>query len=115
MTIEEVSKQCGIQAEELKQYEEKGFLRYKKRKNNVSDYQSADIQQIELIHFLLGIGMEDKVLVNFLKLPDRGEEHKQERMRILRKCRFQLLDEIHGKQQSLDRLDYLIHEIKKNK
>lgn len=38
---------------------------------------------------------------------------KEEQIRILRKSRSQLLDEIHSKQQLLDQLDYMIHEIKK--
>lgn len=38
---------------------------------------------------------------------------KEEQIRILRKRRAQLLDEIHGKQQLLDQLDYMIHEMKK--
>lgn len=39
---------------------------------------------------------------------------KEDQIRILRKNRLQLLDEIHSKQQLLDQLDYMIHEIKKN-
>lgn len=39
---------------------------------------------------------------------------KEDQIRILRKSRLQLLDEIHSKQQLLDQLDYMIHEIKKN-
>ena len=35
---------------------------------------------------------------------------KEDQIRILRKSRLQLLDEIHSKQQ----LDYMIHEIKKD-
>lgn len=39
---------------------------------------------------------------------------KDDQIRILRKNRLQLLDEIHSKQQLLDQLDYMIHEIKKD-
>lgn len=39
---------------------------------------------------------------------------KEDQIRILRKSRLQLLDEIHSKQQLLDQLDYMIHEIKKD-
>lgn len=38
---------------------------------------------------------------------------KEEKIRILRKNRAQLLDEIHGKQQLLDQLDYMLYEMKK--
>lgn len=40
---------------------------------------------------------------------------KEEKLRILKKQRFELLDEIHAKQQALDRLDYKIHKMKKEK
>ncbi|NBH85113.1 hypothetical protein D7X88_17350 [bacterium C-53] len=39
---------------------------------------------------------------------------KEDQIRILRKSRLQLLNEIHSKQQLLDQLDYMIHEIKKD-
>lgn len=38
---------------------------------------------------------------------------KEERIRILRKNRAQLLEEIHGKQQLLDQLDYMLYELKR--
>lgn len=38
---------------------------------------------------------------------------KEEQIRILRKNRAQLLDEIHNRQQLLDQLDYIFYEIKK--
>ena len=38
---------------------------------------------------------------------------KEEQIRIIRKSRAELLDEIHSKQQLLDQLDYMIHEIRK--
>lgn len=37
---------------------------------------------------------------------------KEEQIRIIRKNRAQLLDEIHGKQQLLDRLDYMLYQMK---
>lgn len=47
------------------------------------------------------------------KLIKEDGKTKEERIRILRKYRAQLLDEIHGKQQLLDQLDYMLYEIKK--
>ena len=38
---------------------------------------------------------------------------KEEKIRILRKNRAQLLEEIHGKQQLLDQLDYMLYEMRK--
>lgn len=43
----------------------------------------------------------------------KRENIKEEQIRILRKNRAQLLDEIHEKQQQLDQLDYMLYEIRK--
>lgn len=40
---------------------------------------------------------------------------KEEQIRILRKGRAQLLEEIHVKQQQLDQIDYMLHKIKINR
>ena len=44
-----------------------------------------------------------------------GCDDKEVQIRMLRKCRYQLLDEIHGKQQSLDEIDYIICKMKEQK
>ncbi len=41
-----------------------------------------------------------------------GCEDQGMQIRMLRKHRYQLLEEIHGKQQSLDAVDYMICKIK---
>lgn len=46
-------------------------------------------------------------------LKELDEKTKEEKIRTLRKKRAQLLEEIHAMQQLLDRLDYMIYEIKK--
>lgn len=48
------------------------------------------------------------------KLLNEKEKTKEEQIRIIRKERGRLLEEIHGKQQLLDRLDYMLHEMKKD-
>lgn len=42
-------------------------------------------------------------------------DDKEIQIRMLRKCRCQLLDEIHKKQQSLDEIDYIICKMKERK
>ncbi len=44
-----------------------------------------------------------------------NEKTKEEQIRNIRKNRAQLLDEIHEKQQQLDRLDYMLYQIKGGK
>lgn len=39
-------------------------------------------------------------------------EDRERQIQMLRKCRYRLLDEIHGKQQALDKIDYMISKMK---
>ena len=48
------------------------------------------------------------------KLLKEKEKTKEEKIRIIRKERGLLLEEIHGKQQLLDQLDYMLHELQKD-
>ena len=41
-----------------------------------------------------------------------GCEEREMQIRMLRKYRYQLLEQIHGKQQSLDAIDYMLCKIK---
>ena len=43
-----------------------------------------------------------------------NNKDEKEQMRMLRKYRFRLLDDIHSKQQSLDTIDYIIGRMKKH-
>ena len=52
-------------------------------------------------------------LEEITKLVKENGKTKEDQIRILRKSRAQLLDEIHSKQQLLDQLDYMIHEVRK--
>ena len=46
------------------------------------------------------------------RLLHEKEKTKDEQIRILRKERCRLLQEIHDKQQHLDRLDYMLHKLR---
>ena len=64
--------------------------------------------------FLLKIGMGAKEIEKLASLPDDSPDALAEQVRILRKYRCKLLDELHQRQQSLDKLDFIINEIKVN-
>lgn len=48
------------------------------------------------------------------KLVNEKGNTKEEQIRMLRKIRSQLLEAIHGKQQLLDQIDYMIYKIKED-
>ncbi len=114
MTINEASTHFNISVNKLKSYEENGLFSHRKLTDGTFDYTETDIRRIGLIHSLLKSGMDMRELKEYLYLLDEKADSEEEQIRILRKQRYKLLDEIHGKQQSLDELDYMIRETKKN-
>lgn len=51
-------------------------------------------------------------LEEITKQLEKNGNTKEEQIRIIRKNRAQLMDEIHGQQQLLDRLDYMLYQLK---
>lgn len=113
MTLNEASRRFHISMEKLNFYEENGLLEYRMLSGGEPDYTEADLRRIGLIHSLLQAGFTIDTLKNYLNLLGNKTGSKEEQIKILREQRFQLLDDIHEKQQSLDELDYMIGEIKK--
>lgn len=66
------------------------------------------------IVFLLYISRRSGMTLGEIeRLLKEKEKTREEQIRIIRKERGRLLEEIHGKQQQLDRLDYMLYEMKK--
>lgn len=113
MTLNEASRRFHISLEKLNFYEENGLLEHRTLTDGIPDYTESDLRRTELIHFLLKAGLNIDMLKTYLNLLANQTDSKEEQIKILRKQRFKLLDDIHEKQQSLDELDYMIDEIKK--
>ena len=113
MTLEEAGKRFAIGIEKLKGYEKDGLLSHRTRADGTFDYAESDFGNIGLIHTLLKAGMDVPTLKSYLALSAGDAEEQKNKMRILRKARSRLLEEIHGKQQSLDQIDYIIDQIRK--
>lgn len=114
MTLNEASKRFHISIEKLKSYEENGLLEHQTLADGTYDYTETEFRQIGLIHSLLRSGMDMEVLKKYLRLIKDKTSTKQEQIKILRKQRYELLDDIHDKQQALDELDYMIRETKES-
>lgn len=112
MTLNEASKRFHISMEKLKNYEENGLLEHQTLAEGTFDYTETEFRRIGLIHSLIKSGMDMDVLKKYLRLLNDKTANKEEQIRILRKQRYQLLDDIHDKQQALDELDYMIRETK---
>ena len=114
MTLSEASKRFRISTEKLKIYEENNLLEHRTLADGTFDYTETELRQIGLIHSLLKSGMDMAIVKKYLRLLNDKTENKEEQIRILRKQRCKLLDDIHDKQQALDDLDYMIREVQKD-
>ena len=59
------------------------------------------------VYSLAKVGLSEEEINKISECEDRKRQ-----IQMLRKYRYQLLDEIHEKQQSLDQIDYIISKIK---
>lgn len=113
MTLKEASERFCISMERLTYYEENRLIMYETLVDGVSDYTEEELHKVSMIRDLLEAGMEVDVVQEYLQLLRKKNEGKAEQIRILRKQRCELMEEIHHKQQCLDRLDYMVDEIRK--
>ncbi|MDO5116667.1 MAG: MerR family transcriptional regulator [Synergistaceae bacterium] len=113
MTIDEICRSFHISREKLLSYEKSGLLKGAQNEAGLPDYQERELRRLGLIHSLLRAGIGAEVLErNPVLLDENGDGG--ERVRILKRQRGHLLEDIHEKQQSLDCLDYIIREIKES-
>lgn len=113
MNIKEAMKQFHISKDQIRFFEENGLLESGKSAVETGQYNEKELRRIGTIHSLLKAGFELEGLKKYLQLMDDSDKDGQ--VRILRKQRFALLDTIHDRQQALDALDYMIHEIQTGK
>lgn len=113
MTLQEAAIRFQINIEKLDFYEKNGLLECSRLIDGVPDYTEDELRRVGLIHSLLKAGFDIDSLKKYFSLPGHDGADKKEKVRLLRKQRCQLLDEIHDKQQSLDELDYMIEKIRK--
>lgn len=113
MTLKEASERFCISVEKLTYYEENRLIMHERLVDGVPDYTEEELHKVIVIHDLLEAGMEVDVLQKYLQLLRKNTISKTEQIRILRKQRCELMEEIHRKQQCLDRLDGMVNEIRK--
>ena len=112
MTIQEAGRKFHMKPETLQLFLENGLLAGTKTADGTLDYPEEEIKHAIHFRFLLRSGMDMETLKRLAHLMESRMDTTAEQVKLLRKCRYQLLEEIHGKQQDLDQLDYIIHEMK---
>ena len=112
MTVNEVSERYKIPVKILQEYESWGLCGEVKKITGSWHYDESDIERLSTIMTLHDIGFTNDEVRRYMRLLLEGESTEQERMKMLTDKRSGTLDEIHFKQQQLDRLDYLRFEMK---
>lgn len=113
MTLNEASERFCISVEKLTYYAENRLIVHETLVDGVPDYNEEELHKVSVIYDLLEAGMDVDVLQNYLQSIRKNTVSKTEQIRILRKQRCELMEEIHRKQQCLDRLDSMVDEIRK--
>lgn len=63
-----------------------------------------------LTEYLTEIGLTESEVNNF----NASGENKEKKIDVLKKSRYRILEAVHEQEKSIQQIDYLIHEIKKN-
>ena len=115
MTKEEAAARYHIPVSLLDEYAEMHLCDSVKQVMNAWQYDETDIERLSMIMTLHDVGFEKDEVEAYMRLLLSDRNTEKERMAMLEAKRTSALDEIHFKETQLVRLDYLRHEIRKNK
>ena len=115
MTQLEASEHYNIPVSILQEYESWGLCGAVKKVMGVWQYDDEDLERLSTIMTLHDIGFTTEEVETYMRLLLEQPESSQKRLRMMEEKRNETLDEIHFHERQLQRLDYLRHEIQKNK
>lgn len=104
MTLCELSEQYKIGLDKLQYFADNHLIEEK------PTYSGKDEKRLGMLCTLYDLGLNAKIIKQFLSFKNADNSIGQ--IRLLNMSRADLLEDIHAKQKSLDRIDYMIYEIK---
>lgn len=113
MTRTEVSRDFCISESLLSSYEASGLIQCSHDADGKAVYQEPEVKLVGLMKSLLDTGMEQGTLQQYLSLRNTESDTRPEQIRLLRRHRAKLLDNLHGCQAALDHVDYIIYATEK--
>lgn len=114
MTMQEASDRYQIPIHILQKYESWGLCGAVKKVMGDWQYDDSDLERLSLIMTLHDVGFTIEEVETYMRLLEIPES-EQARLRMLGRRRDAALDELHFRERQLQRLDYLRHEIQKQK
>lgn len=115
MTQQEASEHYNIPVSILQEYESWGLCGAVKKVMGVWQYDDEDLERLSTIMTLHDIGFTTEEVETYMRLLLEQPDSDKRRLRMMEEKRNETLDEIHFHERQLQRLDYLRHEIQKNK
>ena len=115
MTQQEASEHYNIPVTILQEYERWGLCGVVKKVMGAWQYDDEDLERLSTIMTLHDIGFTAEEVETYMRLLLGQPDSNKRRLRMMEEKRNETLDEIHFHERQLQRLDYLRHEIQKEK
>ena len=115
MTKEEASRRYRIPFHILDEYVSWGLCGALKKVMGAWQYDDEDLERLSTIMTLHDIGFTAEEVETYMRLLLEQPDSDRQRLRMMEEKRKETLDEIHFHERQLQRLDYLRHEIQKEK
>ena len=115
MTKDEASQRYRIPPHILDEYESWGLCGALKKVMGAWQYDDEDLERLSTIMTLHDIGFTAEEVETYMRLLLEQPDSDRQRLRMMEEKRKETLDEIHFRERQLQRLDYLRHEIQREK
>ena len=115
MTKDEASQRYRIPPHILDEYESWGLCGALKKVMGAWQYDDEDLERLSTIMTLHDIGFTADEVETYMRLLLEQPDSDRQRLRMMEEQQKATLDEIHFRERQLQRLDYLRHEIQKEK
>ncbi|MCR5102744.1 MAG: MerR family transcriptional regulator [Butyrivibrio sp.] len=109
MTIKEVCEKYKITPDTLRYYERVGVIpEVHRTAGGIRDYQEEDIGWVENAICMRDAGVPVEMLIEYVKLSQKGEETFEARANLLKEARVEILEAKKKYDVALSKLDYKI-------
>ena len=115
MTKDEASQRYRFPPHIPDEYESWGLCGALKKVMGAWQYDDEDLERLSTIMTLHDIGFTAEEVETYMRLLLEQPDSDRQRLRMMEEKRKATLDEIHFRERQLQRLDYLRHEIQKEK
>jgi DNA-binding transcriptional MerR regulator len=109
MKIAEVSERYGLSLDTLRYYERIGLIPpVHRNESGIRDYDELDLRRVDFIKCMRSAGLPVEVLIEYVRLVQKGDKTIEARKEILREQRELLAARMNEMQKTIDILDHKI-------